>query len=124
MGADRGQRRDGLAGKEEAKDLDVALLSRRESLGEALRRGERLAHGGEVARELEGARLADMGERELRIGRDGAVEGSRGTGVDGQEQIDAVGVGIARGGIRGGECKAVAVGQHWVLSRRSPRRRR
>ena len=65
-----------------------------------------------VARELKGTGLADMGQGEPWIGSDGAVKSRGGTGVDGQEKVDALDVSIARGGDSGGYREAVAVRQH------------
>ena len=112
MGAECCQRRHGLAGKQVTKDIYVALLARRGAVTVGHRGGQGLAHRSNVARELEGAGLADMGQSEGRIGGDGAVEGRGGAGVDGKQKVDALDVGIARGGDGGGEGEAIAVRQH------------
>ena len=49
-------------------------------------------------------------------GEVGAIEGWGGAGVDGQEKIYALDVGVARGGDGGGEREAVAVRQHQSFS--------
>ena len=89
------------------------LRSRAEaSVTEGQCRGEGLTHGRKVARELKGTGLADMGQGEAWIGGDGAVKRRGGTGVDGQQKVDAFDVGIARGCDGGGYGEAVAVRQH------------
>ena len=53
-----------LAGKEAPEDFDMAEVAGRTSVAEGLDRSEGVAHGREVARELEGACFADMGQGE------------------------------------------------------------
>jgi len=43
-----------------------------------------------------------MREGEAWIGGDGAIEGRGGAGIDGQQQVDAFDVGVARRGDGGG----------------------
>ncbi len=112
MGADRGQRGGRLAGEQATKDLDVAEVAGRTSLAERLGRGEGLTHGRKVARKLEGACLADMGQGEAWVSSDGAVESRGGAGIDGQQEVDTFDVSISRGGGGGGNGETVAVRQH------------
>ena len=116
MRADRDQRGGPLAGEQSAENFDVAQVAVRTSLTEGLGRGKGVAHGRDVTRELEGACFADMGQGEVWVSFDGAVEGAARAGVDGQEKVDTFDIGISRDGGASRDGETVAVCQHRGLS--------
>ena len=115
MHADGGQRGGALAGEQAAKDFDMTEVAGRTSPADGFGRREKVAHRREVARELEGACSADMGEGKARVSIDGAVEGRDGAGVHGQEEVDTFDVGISRGRGAGGDGETETVCQHGDL---------
>ncbi len=116
MGARGGQRFDGLALQRKAERVDMALLARRHLGRELAGAGRRLARTGNVGHQEAGAGEGDMGQGEIGIGLDGALEVRQIAMRRRQHAIDAGDIGVARRGGRGAERQAVSIEKHNAVS--------
>ena len=116
MGARGGQRIDRLALDGKAERVDMALLARRHLRRELAGTRRRLSCAGNVGHQEAGAGEGGMGQREIRIGLDGARKVGQVAMRRRQQAIDAGDIGIARGGGRGAEGQPVSIEKHNAVS--------
>src|SRR4029450_6034532 len=116
MGARGGQRFDGLALQREAERTDMALLARRYLGCELAGARGRLSGTGDVGHQEAAAGQRGMGQREIRIGLDGARKMGLVAMCRRQQAVDAGDIGVARGGGRSAERQAVSIEKHNAVS--------
>lgn len=87
-------------------------LARRQTRGHILGRREGRTRRCDVALAHQYLGLAGMGQGETGVGGDGAVKGLDRARVEGQRQIAALDIGVARGGGGDGQGEVVSIRQH------------
>jgi len=102
----------GAAREHQIEEGEVAGLARRQTGGHSLGPLKARSRGHDVAFPHQHLRLAGVGQGETGIGGDGALKGLDRAGVERQQQIAALNVGVARDSGRAGQRKAVSVCRH------------